>query len=131
MKKTILGNDTNKFQFDLPLEKDPSGHSRRQGIINFKNTKVQKIIDNLELIINISYIDDAAKLKLKKGISDYRKGFFILRKKDSDYSQVELFDYKCYMNSFCTKFVDIFGRKMCTNYFHMVISDHVYDCILE
>ena len=40
MKKTILGNDTNKFQFDLPLEKDPSGHSRRQGIINFKNTKV-------------------------------------------------------------------------------------------
>ena len=104
---------------------------RRLDIINFKNTKVWKITDNFELIKNISCTDDAAKLKLKKGISDYRKGFFILCKKDSDYSWVELFDYKYYMNSFCTKFTDIFERKIFPNYFYMLIPDYVYNYILE
>ena len=45
--------------------------------------------------------------KLKAGIADYRKGFSILRKKATDYTEQELLDYKCYVNSFCTKSVNV------------------------
>ena len=35
------------------------------------------------------------------------------------------------MNDYCTSFVEAFGRKLLTNCFHMVIADHVHDCMVE
>ena len=49
---TILDKNVNKYQCNLPLEDNPKGTGRRIGIINFENTRVRKIIENLEHIID-------------------------------------------------------------------------------
>ena len=128
---TILGNMINKYQHDLPLEDDPKGSSRIIGVINFENNKVRNIIQILEKIIDLSHVDVSVRNKLKNGMSDYRKAWCILRKKEENYAETELIDYKCYMNNFCASFVEVFGRKLFTNYFHMIIADHVCDYMVE
>ena len=38
----ILGDNVNKYQYDLPLELDPNGAGRRLGIINFETLKFER-----------------------------------------------------------------------------------------
>ena len=50
-----------------------------------------------------------------------------MHKKDSDCTDQELIDCKFFINSFCDKFEKAFGRKKFTNYFHLLVSNHIYD----
>ena len=50
----ILGNQISKYKFDLPLEDNINGADRRIGVLNFENTKVRKMMDNLDKVLNSS-----------------------------------------------------------------------------
>jgi len=128
---SIIGNEINKYQYDLPLEDDPNGTGRRIGIINFENTKVRKILDNIHEIVEVSYPNNELKTVLNTAISSYSRAFLILRKKDENYTQEELLQYKVDMNYFSSVMIKIFGRKMFTNYFHFIVSGHIYEYMKE
>ena len=57
----IIGDSTNKHQWDMPLEDDPKKIGRRLGIVNFENAKVRKIIDNINETIDVSH--DSSEIK--------------------------------------------------------------------
>ena len=96
-----------------------------------ENSKVRKIIENLHDIIDSSYVDECKKEDLKEAIDCYNIAFTIVRKNDEDYTAEELLSYKMNMNKFCSTMVQEYGRKIFTNYFHYVITNHLYDYMLE
>ena len=53
-KNIILGNEVKKHQFDFPLEYNPNREGRRIGVPNFENTKVRKIVENFDKVLNSS-----------------------------------------------------------------------------
>ena len=52
-----LRDRANNHQYDVPLENNPNGTFMRLGFINFENTKARKIIDNVNGIIDMSYVN--------------------------------------------------------------------------
>ena len=57
----IIGDSTNKRQWDMPLEDDPKEIGSRLGIVNFKKAKVRKIIDNINETIDVYH--DSSEIK--------------------------------------------------------------------
>jgi len=118
----IIGNNINKYQYELPLEDDPNGTGRRIGIINFKNSKVRKILENINKIIDICYPNNELKIKLNNAINSYSRAYKILRKKEEDYTNDELLQFRVDMHDFSHIMIEIFGQKMFTNYFYFIVS---------
>ena len=131
INNSILGSDCKKYQCELPLEPNPNGTGRRIGIINLENSKVRKIIENLHDIVHSSYVDECKKEDPKEAIDCYDVAFTVVRKNDEDYTAEELLSCKMNMNKFCSTMVQEHGRKIFTNYFHCVITNYLYDHMLE
>ena len=104
----ILVNNINKYQYNLPLKDNPNGTGRRISIINFKNTKGRKIIDNAYSLIYLLYNNIEIKTNFKLSISHYKTVFEILRKKEGEYNKEE--KYKCDINIFYAIMVKKYGR---------------------
>ena len=68
-------------------------------------------MNNIDVIIDLCYVDDNKKNNLRTSLDNYRRAFAILRKKDDDYTEKELANYKIFMNSFTTIMVKVYGRK--------------------
>ena len=88
-------------------------------------------MDNFEKILNISIVDTNIRKELNEAVFKYNRSMIIFRKKDADYTPEELLEFKCLSNSFCTINAKIYGRKIFTNYFHMLIANHMHDYMVE
>ena len=127
----ILGNEINKCQLDLPLEDNPNGLGRRIGVLNVENTKIRKTLDKFYQIIDLSIVCSDTRNPLSSAVWKHDRSMFILRKKEVDYAFEELIEFKCFTNSFCATTSKIYDRKIFTNYCHVLIVNHVCDCIVE
>ena len=50
----MLENEIDKCNCDSPLEDNPNGPGRRIGALKFENTKVRKIMDAFDKVLNLS-----------------------------------------------------------------------------
>ena len=111
----------------MSLGNNLNGSGRRIGVLNFQIIKVRKIIDNFDKVLNLSLSSSDVRDKLSDAVLKCNRSMEILRKNDSDCTSEEWFEFKCLSNSFCTTLSRIDGRKIFTNYFNLLIADHIYD----
>ena len=98
------------------------------GIINFKNTKVRKIINSIENIIKLSCNDSNKISILIEGVH-YCRGYF--KEKSREYTSEEISNFSFHISKFTNIYASIFGKKIFINYIHILSFSHVYDYILE
>ena len=123
----ILGNGINKHQFDLHLEDNPNGMGRRIGFLNFENTQLGKILDNVDQMIGVSITRSDTRNALSSSASKHNRSMILLRKKEVDCAIEELIEFKCLTNSFCDTTSKIYVREIFANYHHMLIANHMHD----
>ena len=58
VKKKVIGNSDNEWQFNLPLDRSKNGSGRAIKIVNFENAKVRKIVDGINDVVALAYDDD-------------------------------------------------------------------------
>ena len=83
INEQILGTENDPSQFQLYFEEDVStGNKFKLCPISLTNNSIRKVMDQLELLIDVSDSDDGRKVLWKECIKNYRSALEILRKKN-------------------------------------------------
>jgi hypothetical protein len=70
----ILGDEDGPTQWQLPMD----GEGKNVGIICLDDNQIRKMVNKLELLMNISFADKYRRIKYQYSIPHYRDGMFIL-----------------------------------------------------
>ena len=82
-------------------------------------------------MLESSFYYGDAKDKLIIATLNYQRCMVILKNKNEDFSSDELLQCKCLINCFCSVVVRMLRRKTLAIYFHIMISNHTHDHVLE
>lgn len=116
----ILGTFAAPSQWRFPLAEDGT-----MGSLSMDNNRTRSIINELELIIDVSFPDsDVNKGRLLRCFPRYRAAIIILRK-NSDYTEDEVKMFQKHIDAWFCDWVSVYGKEGCTNYTHMLSSSHV------
>ena len=88
-------------------------------------------MNELEKIVTISIKLSDTQECMIEGIRHCRHALIIRHKKEGACATEELNSHKLHMNVFCNRCTSIFGRKIFTNHFHLIASNHVHGCMVE
>ena len=79
----------------------------------------------IHLLIDVSIPDKERKQKLQFSIGHYTKLMEIMRKKEWDYSDDKLEQFKEHSMQFFQSWVGLYGAQGVTNYIHMIGFGHI------
>ena len=81
LNNKILGSEVNIAQYRLPIEKT-GDRTRHIGIVNMENYQMCKVINNLDMLIDLSIPDGTErKNRWKESVRNYTELMKIMRKK--------------------------------------------------
>jgi hypothetical protein len=128
MNTEILGTDQTPGAWVVPMSAD----KKEVGIICMENTRARKVVDKLEVLIDISLPDtsELRRLKWTKAVDHYRLAMKSFRRKD-DTPVAEVYAVQKNCDIFYSLWVDLWGREGITNYIHMIGCGHMTDYLLS
>ena len=95
------------------------------GDITIPNYRITLLMEKMELLIDLSIsFNDDLKNKYKQCAQYYREFVKIMIQKD-EFSDDDIANYQQNVDSFMKIWCSMGGRRMMTNYFHMLASGHV------
>jgi hypothetical protein len=121
----ILGTDEAPSQWRFPLAEDGT-----MGTLSMDNNRTRSVMNEIELIIQVSFPDSDSKDKLLKCFPHYRAALTILRK-TTDYRDDEIEQFQEHIDAWFCDWVEVYGREGCTNYTHLLSSSHVMHYMKE
>jgi hypothetical protein len=121
----ILGSNRSPAQWRVQLSED----GKEIGIICMDNTRMRKVVNKLEGIINISVVNPGRINKWNLSVEAYRKGMIELRRK-SDFTPEEVPEVQKQLDIFFQNWMNLWGRAGITNYIHMLGCGHMADYLL-
>jgi hypothetical protein len=98
------------------------------GIICLDNGRTRRIVNSIETVIDVCLSDnDVESIIWKQAITEYQKGFEILRRKQ-DLSDKEISQLQLHMDKFFSDWIKVNkGDAGVTNYIHLLGAGHVSD----
>ena len=93
--------------------------------ITLPNYRVSSLIDNLDQLIDCCITDDATLNHKYKSCGYYYRKFCEIMIQKQDYSEDDIKDFQKNVDSFMEIWCSIGGKRMMTNYFHMLGSGHI------
>jgi hypothetical protein len=124
---TIWGSDESPVRWILPYDTQ----DKKITTISLDNVKTRKIIDSVELLVEVC-IEEGPKRELWiSTITQYREGLSILRKR-ADLSDQEIFDFQWKIDQFGQGWMKInMGVEGVTNYIHDLYAGHISDYLIH
>ena len=108
------------LQWRFPLTEE--GNVER---LSMDNNRTRSVMNSIELLIEASFPNsDDKKHRLLRCFPRYRAAITILRK-DTDATLDEINEFQDHIDAWFQDWVNVYGRKGCTNYTHMLSSSHV------
>ena len=129
VRSSILGSYGSEAQWVLPVHKTTNGEESilQIGTINMENYKARRCVDMIEEIIEILIPDKERREKLKFSIGHYTKLMEIMRKKEGNYTNEELNQFREHSMQFYQSWIELFGYHRITNYIHMIGVGHMLE----
>jgi hypothetical protein len=129
LKKTKLRTDEDPrapspTHWECPYDKQ----EKTIGIICLDNGRTRRVVNSIEKVIDVCLSDDDVESIIgKRAISEYRKGFEILRRKQ-DLSDDEIREFQLYMDKFFSDWIKVNkGDAGVTNYILLLGAGHISD----
>jgi hypothetical protein len=124
----ILGTEETPGAWVVPMSAD----KKEVGIICMDNTRARKVVEKLELLLDISLpnSEQTRRLKWTTAVNHYRLAMKGFRRKD-DTPNVDVYAVQKNCDIFYSLWVDLWGREGITNYIHMIGVGHMSDYLLS
>ena len=128
MNTEILGTEETPGAWVVPMSAD----KKEVGIICMENTRARKVVNQLELLIEISLPESepTRRLKWTQAVNHYRLAMTGFRRKD-DTPSADVYAVQKNCDIFYSLWVDLWGREGITNYIHMIGVGHMSDYLLS
>ena len=101
------------------------GDGLELGDITLPNYRITSLIQKLDLLIDCCLHDDEVKKEQYKECGEYYRKFSAIMTQKEDYSEADIDRFQGYVDAFMKVWVSIGGKRMMTNYFHLLSSGHV------
>ena len=119
--KELLGDQNNPTQWSCPH--DPATQQITE--ITLDNNRTRKIVDRFKELVRLCIVDADKRALWILSVSEYRKGYEILRKKE-DLTDDDIEQMQRHFDEFYQIWVrDLHSRAGVTNYIHMIGAGHV------
>jgi hypothetical protein len=118
----ILGTPRRPSQWKLPITE-----KKELGPISMTNTKVRKIIDNFDPLVDAVLPDDTpehTKDLWYKSMDSYRELMVMVRQRE-DFSDEDIEEFSDLCDDFYENWIELHQREGITNYIHLIGSGHV------
>jgi hypothetical protein len=118
----ILGTPRRPSQWKLPIT-----DKKELGPVSMTNTKVRKIIDNFDPLVDAILPDDTpehTKDLWYKSLDSYRELMVMVRQRE-DFSDEDIEEFSDLCNDFYENWTELHQREGITNYIHLIGSGHV------
>jgi len=116
----VIGTELHPGQWDCPKDKA----KKEVGIICLDNNHTRKVVNSIELFVDLCIVDDNEKQQWKTSVSHYCEALRLLRKK-TNLTVDELESFQSHVDAFFVLWVNLTGHKGVTNYIHMLASGHI------
>ncbi|KAI2505453.1 hypothetical protein MHU86_8976 [Fragilaria crotonensis] len=126
INRSILGTDEDPCQWMCPFD----FQKKELGPITMDNVRTRRIIDALDLIVDLCVIDDARKARWMTGLNHYRIAMVLLRKKE-DFTNDMIASYQSHADKFYQAWLQLWQKEGVTNYLHMMGSGHIADYLYK
>jgi len=122
----IFGTPDNPSQWECPCDRT----QRELGIICLDNMKTRKIVNSIDLFLDLCIGDAEKRMKWKHSISEYRNAMVLLRKK-CDLTNAEIKQFQRHIDSFYVSWIELLSQEGVTNYIHMLGAGHIGEYLLH
>ena len=126
INERVLGEEWNPSQWKCPYDEK----EKKLGPLSMENTKIRKVIDKLELLIEVSVTNQDRKEKWLRCIPKYRLAMELARQK-SDLSNEDVSNFQRAVDEFFQDWVELHGLAGMTNYIHMMGSGHIAEYMFK
>ncbi len=116
----ILGDKDGPAQWALPYDDE----KKTVGVICLDNNLIQKILLDIELLVQASIYDAARAIKYRYGMTNYRNAICILRQ-GQEFSDDKIIQFQKYIDLWFQVWIELWGIEGCTNYTHLLSSGHM------
>jgi hypothetical protein len=107
-----------------------SDDGKEIGTITMANDRMRAVIDNIELFVEISIIDQPKKQTWIRAVSHYRRGMEALRRHE-DFEPHEVMAVQKDLDIYFQDWIHLHGRRGITNYIHMLGTGHMADYLFS
>jgi hypothetical protein len=122
VNRRVLGDDLNQTQWQCPRD----DAERQLGVICMDNTKIRKMMNKLDGLIDLCVVDAVRYDVWKTSMVSYRSMFVQMRKKE-DLSTEEIVEFQSTTDIWFQQWIRLHGRDGITNYIHMLAAGHFSD----
>jgi hypothetical protein len=126
VNESILGDPEHRAHWYLPY--DPK--VKEIAPITMDNNRVRKLMNQLEVMIELCIADGTEKEKWQIMMPHYRNAFVTLRTRH-DMSNVEIESFQNEFDHFFQIWVGMYGDEGVTNYLHMLASGHIMEYLFK
>jgi hypothetical protein len=119
INQSILGSKDDPCHWCMPYDTT----EKKLGPITMDNTRVRKIVDSLEMLIDITVVDANWKILWYSALQNYRIAMVLLRQK-RDFTNDQIATFQRHADLFFQKWVELHQKEGVTNYIHMMGSGH-------
>jgi len=122
----VFGTPDNPSQWECPCDRTQC----ELGIICLDNMKTRKIVNSIDLFLDLCIGDAEKRMKWKHSISEYRNAMVLLRKK-CDLTNAEIKQFQRHIDSFYVSWIELLSQEGVTNYIHMLGAGHIGEYLLH
>jgi hypothetical protein len=121
----VLATEGNPTQWQINMSED----GKEIEVICMDNSRVRKVINNLDLLLDISIVIPVDRQLWIEAMIAYRLGMQELRRHE-DFTAEEVPEVKKLLDVFFQKWIALYGREGITNYIDMLGCGHFADYLL-
>jgi len=131
MRTRILGSESKPVNWKVPLDDDKKNGGKQVGTLTLDNVRMRKVIESLDMLIDICIFDDNMKELWKEAIVHYQAALKLLISKE-DLLEHQYNDFQYYIDKFAQIWVGKLGQahEGISNYIHMLISGHIHEYLV-
>ncbi len=122
----VLGTEESPSQWECPCDRP----RRELGIICLDNTKTRKIVNKIDLFLDLCIVNEQERTEWKRCISMYRNAMTLLRKK-CDLTNEEIKQFQKQIDAFYVSWIALVSHEGVTNYIHMLGAGHISEYLLH
>jgi hypothetical protein len=122
INRVILGTDDDPCQWMCPYD----AQKKELGPITMDNVRTRRVVDSLDIVIDLCVIDEGRKTLWSTALNNYRIAMVLLRRQD-DFTNPLIASYQHHADKFFQSWIHLWQKEGITNYIHMIGSGHISD----
>jgi hypothetical protein len=122
----ILGTTDDPCQWMCPYD----AKKKELGPITMDNVRTRRVVDGLDIIVDLCVIDEDRKSWWSAALNNYRIAMVLLRKRD-DLTNPMIVSYQNHADLFFQAWIRLWQKEGITNYIHMIGAGHISDYLYK